>query len=58
MNIGTGTKDDPFTHGKCRDCGKVAKVTPRFDYWGKEGQPLLCDRCKGPYGSNPHRVEQ
>jgi hypothetical protein len=64
-----GTRENPFTHAgknrqreqgkycKCRHCGNVEICTPRRDFWGGDGQPLLCDDCRGPYGENNLPVE-
>jgi hypothetical protein len=50
-----GTRENQFTHAgknrqreqgkycKCRRCGNVEVCTPERDFWGGNGQPLLCD---------------
>lgn len=30
---------------KCHLCGTVARCTPWFDFYGEEGDPLLCEIC-------------
>lgn len=30
---------------RCHVCGIVARCTPRFDFYGKDGAPLRCEGC-------------
>ncbi len=62
-----GSKENPITHGGpdrrykfclCRKCKQVKHCTPNDDFWGKDGQPLLCSDCCGPYGGNSPPVEK
>ena len=64
IDIGDGSKERPYTHAtkkgtdrqnkvcKCHKCGGIERCTPIRDFWGAEGQPLLCDDCRGAYGKN------
>lgn len=46
--ITTGSKnpsDRCWKKCKCSTCGTIAECEPNFDFYGKDGEPLVCEDC-------------
>ena len=46
--ITTGSKDTSercWKMCKCSKCGTVAECEPNFDFYGGEGELLICENC-------------
>lgn len=40
-----GEEDRRHRMCKCGTCGDVSRCTPSNDFYGKDGEPLQCERC-------------
>lgn len=40
-----GPTDRGYKFCRCSECKEIGLCTPNSDYWGNDGEPLLCEPC-------------